>query len=198
MVRRFADMFPFFDIKKLVGIAANFFNFMNQRKILSREEMEIFARPQFRKPISEAHLQQYLAIIRDLPAGFDAISDHVIITDPDAHIIYANRAAEKNTGYAREEMIGKNPGDLWGGNMPKEFYDKMWQVIKTDKQPFVGEVRNKRKDGTEYWQEVHISPILWDNDDIKFFIEYIFFFHCGLHKKTVMMNTLGKLLIFLF
>ena len=123
-----------------------------------------------RNPLSEEHLQQYIAVIRDVAFGFDRVADHVVITDPDGNIIYANKAVEKITGYSHEETIGKNPGDLWGGGMPQEFYEKMWRTIKIDKQPFTGEVKNKRKDGTEYWQEIHISPILWENGDVKFFI----------------------------
>lgn len=54
--------------------------------------------------------------------------------------------------------------------MPKEFYEKMWQAIKIEKRPFAAEVKNKRKDGTEYWQELHISPVLRENGEVKFFI----------------------------
>ncbi|MFY9457809.1 MAG: PAS domain-containing sensor histidine kinase, partial [Candidatus Spechtbacterales bacterium] len=86
------------------------------------------------------------------------------------NILYANKAAEKNTGFSAEEMLGKNPADLWGGNMPKGFYADMWHKIKDLKQPFVGEVRNKRKDGTERWMELHISPILDTDGSVKFFV----------------------------
>lgn len=123
-----------------------------------------------RTPLTEEHLVQYLTVVRDLAFGFEKLNDHVIITDPNANIIYANKAVERNTGFSREEVIGKNPADLWGGKMPKEFYEKMWHAIAIEKKPFVGEVHNKRKDGIEYWQELHISPILWDNGDVKFFI----------------------------
>lgn len=108
--------------------------------------------------------------IESLKETFDLISDHVIITDPDARIIYANKSVEAQTGYAPEEIIGKNPGKIWGGNMPREFYDDMWKTIKTDKKPFTGEVKNKRKDGTEYWQEMRIFPVLDDVKNIKYFI----------------------------
>ncbi len=118
----------------------------------------------------ESDLNRYLMTIQDMKRGFDAVSDHVIITDSNGNILYANQAAERNTGYSQGEMMGKNPGNLWGGGMPRDFYEKMWDAIKVKKQPFVGEVRNKRKDGTEYWQEIHISPVLWENGDIKFFI----------------------------
>lgn len=108
--------------------------------------------------------------IAPFKAGFDLLGDHVIITDADAHILYANKAVERNTGFSPEEYLGKNPADLWGGQMPQEFYEKMWRTIKTEKYPFVAEVRNKRKDGTSYWQELHISPILNEKGGVRFFI----------------------------
>ncbi len=123
-----------------------------------------------RKPLKKERLQQYIAAVQPLKWGFDEVNDHVVITDPDANIIYANKAVERNTGFSIDEIIGRSPGDLWGGQMPKEFYEKMWQTIKIEKRPFVAEVKNKRKDGTEYWQELHISPVLWENGEVKFYI----------------------------
>jgi len=123
-----------------------------------------------RTELSEERLRSYMEVVRSLGTAFDLLDDHVIITDPDGNIIYMNESAERNTGYFREEALGKNPADLWGGNMPQEFYERMWLRIKKEKMPFVGEARNKKKDGTEYWQELHISPVLWENGDIKFFI----------------------------
>lgn len=120
--------------------------------------------------LSESALQEYISAVQPLKAAFDLVSDHAVITDPSANIIYANKAVERNTGFSKEEIIGRNPGDLWGGEMPKEFYEKMWQIIKIEKKPFVGEVKNKRKDGTEYWQEVHISPVLDERGEVRFFI----------------------------
>lgn len=108
--------------------------------------------------------------IDPLTAGFDLLADHVVITDADAHIIYGNKAAEKHTGYSIDEMIGQNPGDLWGGQMPKESYVKMWEYIKRLKIPFVGEVENRKKDGYQYWQELRIYPLLGDNGEARFFI----------------------------
>jgi hypothetical protein len=54
--------------------------------------------------------------------------------------------------------------------MPKKFYDKMWRTIKTDKQPFVGELKNKKKNGQIYDAEFSISPILNDNGEIIYFV----------------------------
>lgn len=88
----------------------------------------------------------------------EGASDHVMITDTDGKIIYANKAAEETTGYSRKEMLGERPS-LWGKQMPQEFYQHMWHVIKEEMQPFHGEVTNKRKSGDLYIAEVHISPL---------------------------------------
>lgn len=53
--------------------------------------------------------------IGPLKDAFDLLDDHVVITDPNGAILYANKAVERNTGYILEEILGKNPGDLWGG-----------------------------------------------------------------------------------
>lgn len=126
---------------------------MNSKKFLSPEEIKKYAKD-----------------IEPFKAGFDLINDHVIISDPDGFILYANKGVEKQTGFSAEEILGRNPGDMWGGNMPREFYEKMWDTIKNKKQPFAGEVLNKRKDGVETWQEIRISPVLDEQGDVKFFI----------------------------
>ena len=123
-----------------------------------------------RNPLSKAAFVKKTKEIASLKKGFDLLYDHVVITDENGNILYANQAVERNTGFSIKEVMGKNPGDLWGGNMPPDFYKRMWQTIKTQKKPFVGEVHNVRKNGTEYWQELHISPILDEAQKVRFFI----------------------------
>jgi len=96
-------------------------------------------------------------------------SDHIIITDPDAHILYANYAAEKITGYDRKKMVGQTPA-LWGKQMNKDFYEKMWRSIKTEKKEFSGEIINKRQNGEKYIAESHIIPIFKKNGGLQFFV----------------------------
>jgi len=105
-----------------------------------------------------------------LKKGFDLSPAHTIITDENGNILYANKAVEAHTSFSPEEIIGKNPGDFWGGNMPRSFYENMWHTIKIEKKPFAGEVQNKKKDGTLYWQELLITPILDEQGEIRFFI----------------------------
>jgi PAS domain S-box-containing protein len=89
-------------------------------------------------------------------------SDHIVITDTEGSIVYANHAAELVTGYTTEEMQGKTPR-LWGGLMDKPYYEGMWKTLKTDKKPFVSEIRNRKKSGAEYSAILRASPILSEN-----------------------------------
>lgn len=84
--------------------------------------------------------------------------NHIIITDTDAMILYANQATQRITGYSQQEMIGSTPR-LWGGQMQQEFYARLWKTIKQDRQPFIGECTNRRKNGELYRAHVTISPI---------------------------------------
>lgn len=90
--------------------------------------------------------------------------NHVVITDANGRIVFANKQAERNTGYSFEEMRGNTPR-LWGGVMPTEFYHSFW---KQKKQPtgFDGEMINRRKNGDTYHVITHISPIYDDKSTI--------------------------------
>lgn len=101
--------------------------------------------------------------------ALDQSFDHMVITDVDGKILYANTAAEKLTGYTRIEMQGKTPA-LWGRQMSREFYEDFWDLIRRQKKPFEGIVKNKRKDGTLYQAEVRVTPVLDDKKRILYFI----------------------------
>lgn len=86
-------------------------------------------------------------------------SNHIVITDINGIIIYANKGAQNMTGYTRDELIGNTPR-LWGGLMPEGFYKNLWKTIRSDKKIFTAEIKNRRKDQEEYWAFTRISPIV--------------------------------------
>lgn len=88
----------------------------------------------------------------------DSAFNHIILTDVDGKIIYANDATTRITGYSKDEIIGQTP-KLWGGIMPKEYYINLWDTIKNKQKPYIGKITNKRKDGTKYHALVVITPI---------------------------------------
>jgi len=95
--------------------------------------------------------------------------EHMIVTDIDGKIIYANHAAEILTGFTLPEMLGKRPS-LWGKQMTKEFYSNMWDTIKNKKQRFIGEITNRRKNGELYTAHADITPAMDGSGNIQFFV----------------------------
>lgn len=81
------------------------------------------------------------------------------ITDATGKIVYVNPAFERASGYAKEELIGKNPNVLTSGKHPVEFWRKVWETILSGK-VWVGEIENRRKNGDPLHTQLLISPII--------------------------------------
>ncbi len=101
--------------------------------------------------------------------ALDSANSHIVISDINGVVIYANNAASKLTGYSKEEIIGKTPR-LWGGQMPKEFYAEFWKKIKTEKQVFSGDFKNRRKNGENYIAQSTVSPIVDERGELVGFV----------------------------
>lgn len=101
-------------------------------------------------------------VARDIDKYMVAIegaSNHIVMTDANGVIFFANKGAENATGYTFEEMKGNTPR-LWGGLMPKDFYKNLWQTVKYDRRTFYAEVKNRRKNQEEYFCLMRVSPII--------------------------------------
>lgn len=85
-------------------------------------------------------------------------SNHVILTDHDGHILFANQAAIDMTGYTFAEMQGQTPR-LWGGLAPGSNYYKMWCSMKKGT-AVKKAIINRRRDGTLYTVIATITPIV--------------------------------------
>ena len=86
----------------------------------------------------------------------------IVITDINGDIEYANPKFEEVSGYALEDILGKNPRILKSGNQRPEFYEKLWKTISSG-QVWYGVFHNKRKDGSLYWESATIAPVLNHN-----------------------------------
>ncbi len=93
----------------------------------------------------------------------------IIITDAMGCIEYVNTTFEDVTGYMREEVLGRNPRFLKSGETDARDYENMWQTI-TAGGVWNGELHNKRKDGSLYWERASIGSLKNDTGEITHFI----------------------------
>lgn len=79
--------------------------------------------------------------------------------EPGSRIIYANESFTRMTGYAPDEVIGKTPRLLQGENTDRERLDEIHRALSKWESVRV-EVINYRKDGSEFWVELNIAPVV--------------------------------------
>jgi PAS domain S-box-containing protein len=105
----------------------------------------------------EAALHQRLA----LEQLRHTINEHAIVSVADAHgtIVRVNDKFCAISGYAREELVGRNHRMLKSGLHPPALYQDLWRTIRAGR-TWHGEIRNRRKDGALYWVEATIVPYL--------------------------------------
>ncbi len=104
-----------------------------------------------------------------LSRAVDQTPVSIVLTDETGNIEYVNPKFTQITGYTRGEVAGKNPNILKSGHHTKEFYDELWKTIKSGKD-WVGEMKNKKKNGDFYWESVIISPMTDDTGKITHFV----------------------------
>jgi PAS domain S-box-containing protein len=107
--------------------------------------------------------------IRRMAAAIDQAHEGVLITGPDGRIEYVNSGVEKITGYAPGELIGANPRVFKSGHQDAAFYKNMWDTVKAG-QIWRGRLVNRKKNGDFFHEEMTISPVFDEAENIVNFI----------------------------
>ena len=89
-------------------------------------------------------------------------------TDKEGVITYVTDAFSQISGYTKEELIGQNHRIVKHPDMDVKVYNELWKTI-TSGHNFVGELKNKRKDGSFYWVDEIIFPEFEDKKIIGYF-----------------------------
>ena len=110
---------------------------------------------------------QYDLLVQSV--AMNAAANGVLITDLKGIIQWANPAITRMTGYSNSELIGRTPSILNSGQHDSGFYKRMWDTILAGETWF-GEVINRRKDGTLYYEEQSITPVRFEDGQIKRFV----------------------------
>jgi PAS domain S-box-containing protein len=91
-------------------------------------------------------------------------NDAVIITEAEPidndgpKIVYVNEAFTRNTGYTKDDVIGKTPRILQGPYTSRNELDRLKECLK-NKQPCEVEIVNYKKNGEPFWVNFSIVPI---------------------------------------
>jgi PAS domain S-box-containing protein len=107
--------------------------------------------------------------LRKLSLAIEQSGSTIVITDTEGTIQYANPRFEKTSGYTLSEALGQNPRILKSGEQSTDYYRALWGTI-TSGQIWNGELHNRRKDGTLYWESATIAPIHDDRGQITHYI----------------------------
>ncbi|MGA3212098.1 MAG: PAS domain S-box protein [Terriglobales bacterium] len=128
---------------------------------MERSRVELLKEIESRRQVEEQLRLQATAL--------DAAANAIVITDRSGAIAWVNPAFSKLTGYSAAEVVGGNPRVLKSGKHDSQFYAGLWGTIASG-QVWQGEVTNRRKDGSEYVEEMTITPVRSAAGDVTHFI----------------------------
>src|SRR5919112_4061259 len=99
--------------------------------------------------------------LRLLERAVTASTNSIVISDPNQHddpLVYVNPAFERTTGYVAEEVLGRNCRFLQGKDRDQPALGKLRAAIHEGRHCSVV-LRNYRKDGILFWNELSIYPV---------------------------------------
>ncbi len=82
----------------------------------------------------------------------------IYITNLDGGIIYANRAFEELTGYTQDDVLGQNPSFMKSDEHDAEFFQTMWETLRSGKS-WTNAITNIKRDDSMFTMEWTLFPI---------------------------------------
>ncbi|WP_224999034.1 PAS domain-containing protein [Cesiribacter sp. SM1] len=109
----------------------------------------------------QRRMDESLSIQRELDARMQVLSKVALLTESDLYgsITYVNDKFCEVSGWSQQEVLGKPHSILRHPDNPKEFYKEMWATIKNGRM-WQGRFPNRAKDGSTYWVDSAIAPVM--------------------------------------
>ncbi|MDZ5461020.1 PAS domain S-box protein [Azohydromonas lata] len=114
-------------------------------------------------------LRESQAQLRKLAQAVEQGSEAIIITDTEGRIEYVNEAFTRQSGYARNEVLGRNPRLLQSGRTAVESFAALWRALRAG-QPWKGSFVNRRRDGSEYIESAVVTPLRGEDGNITHYV----------------------------
>ena len=113
----------------------------------------------------------FLKKIKLLSQAVEQNPNPIAVTDTTGKVQYVNESFCKTTGYSFDELKGKNPSILKSGFTPAHVYKELWENLRNGKE-WSGELLNKRKNGSLYWENSHIFPVRNDEGNVTSYLAF--------------------------
>ncbi|MGG2396581.1 PAS domain-containing protein [Pseudomonas sp. SH1-B] len=102
----------------------------------------------------------------------DASNDGIVVAEQEGDdniLIYANAAFERLTGYPVDDILYQDCRFLQGNDRAQIGLQAIREAVKSQK-PCRQIIRNYRKDGSAFWNELSITPVLNEGDQLTYYI----------------------------
>ena len=102
----------------------------------------------------------------------DASNDGIVVAEQEGDdniLIYANPAFQRLTGYPVDDILYQDCRFLQGSDRDQPALKQIREAIRSNK-PCREIIRNYRKDGTLFWNELSITPVFNEADQLMYFI----------------------------
>ncbi len=121
--------------------------------------------------------RRYEAALKELRLHrkiFESVSTGITVADatvPELPLIYVNPAFEAMTGYTFEEIQGNNCRFLQGSDREQPGIALIREALKEGR-GVVTLLKNYKKDGTRFWNELSLSPVFDDGGGLTHFVGF--------------------------
>ncbi len=109
---------------------------------------------------------------RLLQLVIDASNDGIVVAEQEGDdniLIYANQAFERLTGYSVDDILYQDCRFLQGEERDQFGLQAIREAVRS-RQPCRQIIRNYRKDGSAFWNELSITPVFNESDQLTYFI----------------------------